>query len=109
MSTRRMALSTLGTVSTRLGGSTGSMSRDLNAEILRSVKRTELKLGNRVASRDALAEHPGQAQGGKRVIGQRVVVDHVCPRRRRPGQLGQIQSRLLFEDVCGFERLLSRL
>src|SRR5262245_34916443 len=100
ISTRRTTLSKLGTVSTRLGGGTDSMSRDLNAPTMRSAART-------VAKR--LAEHSGQAQGGQRVIRQRVVVDHVRPRRSRPRQLGQIQPLLLFEHVCRLKGLLCRL
>src|SRR5690242_10032507 len=114
MSARRMALSKLGTVSTRSGGGTCSMSRDLSWETLRSAARTTP--GERAAGRTLghqraagrtlgawtvdLAEYPGQAQGRERVIRERVVVDHVGPRRRRPGQLRQIQPRLLFEHVC---------
>src|SRR5690348_8991123 len=94
-----MKLSTLGTVSTRSLGMPGSMSRDISPAMLRSVKRIDA----------GSAEDSGQAQGGKRVIGQRVVVDHVGPRRRRPCQLGEVQPGLLFGDIGGLERLLRGL
>src|ERR1700693_1676938 len=85
-SASRITLSTLGTVSTRLrsGGRGSAMGR-------------------------TLAENPRQAQSRHCVVGQWVVVHHVRSRRRRPRQLRQVESGLLFQHICGLERLLRRL
>ncbi|GFG96021.1 hypothetical protein MTIM_19000 [Mycobacterium timonense] len=53
MSARRIALSAFGTVSTRLGGSTGSMSRDLSPVTMRSAARTAEEAGLTAAERAA--------------------------------------------------------
>ena len=47
-----MALSALGTVSTRSGGSTGSMSRDISPTTMRCAARTEEEAGNRAGPDD---------------------------------------------------------
>ena len=44
-----------------------------------------------------LAEHPRQAQRRHGVVRQRVVVNHVRPRRGRPGELRQVEALLVLE------------
>src|SRR6185312_4629146 len=85
-SNRRSTDSALGTVTTRSRTSPGARFMGIN-----------------------LARNSRHAQRRHGVFRKRIVVNHVGPRRGRPGQLGQIEALLLGEDVRGLEGLLRGL